>query len=81
MFFQFEFEFQFETQNRKQNNLKNALSKFSPTTYTYVEELSNCYDYFLRLSGFPHLFGKVFFITFKFSLFESSTAFLQGQCN
>ena len=32
-----------------------------------VEELSNCYDYFLRLSGFPDLFGKVFLITFKFS--------------
>ena len=47
---------------------------------TLVEELSNCYDTFLMLLGFPHLFGKVFLITFKFSLFESSTAFLQEQC-
>ena len=37
-------------------------------------------DYFSRLAGFPHLFVKVFLITFKFSLFESSTTFLQEQC-
>ena len=48
--------------------------------YTLVEELSKCYDYFLRLSGFPDLFGKVFLITLKFSLFASSTSFLQEQC-
>ena len=34
---------------------------------TFVEELSNCCDYFLRLSGFPNLSGKVCLITFKFS--------------
>ena len=45
-----------------------------------VEELSNCYDNFLRNSGFPNLFGKAFLITFKFFLFESSTATLQEQC-
>ena len=33
-----------------------------------VEKLSNRYDYFLRRSGFPDLFGKVFLIFFKFSL-------------
>ena len=44
---------------------------------TLVEELSNCYDYFLRLSGFPDLFGKLFLITFNFSLFDFSTIFLQ----
>ena len=42
-----------------------------------VEELSNYYDYFLRCLGFPDLFGKVFLITFKFSLFDFSTTFLQ----
>ena len=31
------------------------------------EELSNCYDYYSRLSGFPDLFGKIFLITFKLS--------------
>ena len=34
---------------------------------TLVENLSNCCDYFLRLSGVPDLSGKVFLITFKFS--------------
>ena len=48
--------------------------------YTLVEELSNCSDYFLRLSGFPDLFGKAFLIPFKFSLLDSSTTFLQEQC-
>ena len=46
---------------------------------TLVKEISNWYDCFLRLSGFPDLFGKVFLITFKFSLFESSATFLQEQ--
>ena len=46
---------------------KSALSKSSPTICTLVEELSNCHDYFLRLSRFPDLFGKVFLIAFKFS--------------
>ena len=32
-----------------------------------VEKLSNCCNYFLRLLGFPDLYGKVFLITFKFS--------------
>ena len=36
--------------------------------FTLVEELSNCYDFFWRHSGFPNLFGKVFLTTFKFSL-------------
>ena len=40
---------------------------------TLVEELYKCYDYFLRLSGFFDLFGKVLLITFKFPLFEFST--------
>ena len=34
--------------------------------YLLVEEFSNCFDYFLRLSGpsrFPDLFGKVVLIT------------------
>ena len=44
--------------------------------YILVEELSSCYDYFLRLSGFPDLFGKVFLITFKFGF---PTTFLQEQ--
>ena len=32
---------------------------------TLVGELSDWYDYFLRLSGFSDLFGKVFLVTFK----------------
>ena len=32
---------------------------------TLVEKLSNCCNYFLRLSGFLDLSGKVFMITFK----------------
>ena len=38
-----------------------------PTMDTLVEKLSNCCDYFSRLSGFPDLSGEVFLITFKFS--------------
>ena len=64
-----------EIQKRKQNNLKNALSKSSLKIYILVEELSNCYDYFLRLLGFPNLFGKVFLITLKFSYCDVSTTF------
>ena len=29
---------------------------------TLVEEISNSYSYFLRLSGFPDLLGKVFLL-------------------
>ena len=47
--------------------------------YTLVEELSNCSEYSLRLSGFPDLFGEVFLITFKFS-FDFSTIFVQEHC-
>ena len=32
---------------------------------TLVEELSNCYSYFSRLSGFPDLFGKCSWSFFK----------------
>ena len=42
-------------------------AKSSPIMCMLVEELSYCYDYFLRLSGFLNLFGKIFLITFKFS--------------
>ena len=38
-------------------------SKSLPTMGTCVEKLSNCCDYFLRLSGFPELSGKVFLLT------------------
>ena len=31
---------------------------------TLVEKLSKCWDYFLRLSGFPDLSRKVFLFTF-----------------
>ena len=31
-----------------------------PAMCKLLEELSNCYDYFSRLSGFPDLFTKVF---------------------
>ena len=34
---------------------------------TLVGELLNCHDYFLLLSGFPDLFGKMFLINVKFS--------------
>ena len=48
-----------ETQNRKQNNLQYTLSKSSPTMCTLVEELSDCYDYFFRILGFPDIFGFI----------------------
>ena len=47
--------------------------------WALVEEPSNWYDYFSRLSGFPDLFGKVFLITFKFFLFDFSSTFMQDQ--
>ena len=64
----------------KQTNLENALRKSSPTMCTLVEELSNCFDYFLRLSGFHDLFGKLFLITFEFYSFDFSTTFLREEC-
>ena len=42
---------------------------------TLVEKLSNCYNYFLRLSEFPDLSGKVFFIFYKLSKLDYSTIF------
>ena len=49
------------------NNLLNTFSKSSLTISTLVSELFNCYDYFLRLSVFPDLFGKFILINVKFS--------------
>ena len=48
---------------------------------TLVEQLSNCCDYFLRLSGFPNLSGKMCLITFKFSKLEYSTIFRKSNVN
>ena len=48
---------------------------------TLVEKLSNCYNYFLRLSGFPDLSGKVFLIPFKFSELDYSTKFRKSNVN
>ena len=70
-----------ESQNRKKNNLQNALSKSSPTMGTLVEKLLNCFDYFLRLSGFPDLSGKEFLMTFKFSLLDYSTMLCKNNAN
>ena len=36
------------------------LQQSSPTMDALVENLSKCYDYFLRLSGFSDVYGKVF---------------------
>ena len=45
----------------KQNvQTQNIFSESSPTVSTLARELFNCYDYFLRLSGYPDLFGKYF---------------------
>ena len=55
-----------KTQNRKQKNLQNALNKFSPTVRILVREPFNCYDYFLRLSGFHDLLENAFLINLKF---------------
>ena len=38
-----------------------------------VRDLFNCYDFFLRLLGFPFLFAKVFLIDLKFSELDFST--------
>ena len=43
--------------------------------YTLIGELYNWHNYFLRLLGFPDLFGKVFLITFKFSQLGFYTIF------
>ena len=55
--------------NKKTLNKTNcrALDKSLLTLCKLVEEeLSNCYDYFLRYSGFPDLFGKVFWSLLNF---------------
>ena len=54
------FHWSLESQNCKQNNLQNILSKSLPTMGTLVEKLSSCSDYFLRLSGFTDLSGKIY---------------------
>ena len=61
------------------NNLQNTLTKSSPIICTFARELSNCYDQFFRLSGFLDISSKVFFIAFKFALFEISILSC-GQC-
>ena len=38
----------------KQTQQMNALSKSLPTMTILVADLSDCYDYFARLSGFPN---------------------------
>ena len=47
--------------------LQNSLTMSSQTMHTLVGERYNLCNHFLRLSGFPDLFGKVFLTTFKFS--------------
>ena len=39
------------------------------TIYTLLEELSDCYDYILRLTEFADLLGTAFLITLKLFLF------------
>ena len=52
-----------------------------PTMCILVENLSNHYDCFSRLSGFPDLICKVFWINFKFSSFDYSTILLHIYTN
>ena len=58
-----------------------TINKTTPIMCTVVEELSNCYDYFLRLSEFPDLFGDVFLILFKFSFLDFSTILGESNAN
>ena len=66
----------FQIQKCKQDNSKNAINISSPTMCTLVQELSNCYDYCLRLSG---SIWKSIFITFKFPILHFSTISWQEQ--
>ena len=60
-----------ETQSRKQSNFQNALSKSSPPMCTsLVREVSNCYDHFLRFSGF-------YLTKYFWSVLNSSNLILQ----
>ena len=52
---------------RKITNKELVLVGDLPTMDTLVEKLSNCCDYFSRLSAYPDLFRKEFLVTFKFS--------------
>ena len=54
------------------------MQPLNPTVSGLVRELFNCYDYFLKLSGF--LFGKVFLINLKFSLLLAFSTFSGEQC-
>ena len=67
MSIEFDMALKFLVCKKGQTVNKNALTKSSPTMGTLVEEHSNYYGYFLRLSGFPDLSGKVYLITSKFS--------------
>ena len=42
---------------------------------TVVKNLWKCFDYFLRLSGFPDLSGEVFLVNFKLSQLDYSLCF------
>ena len=57
----------FTTQCFFTDHLKYKTVNNSATMRTLVEKLRNWDDYFLRLSGFPDVFGEAFLITFKFS--------------
>ena len=46
---------------------------------TLFEEFSKCFDYFLKIAGFPDLTGKVFLIAFKFSLLIFQRVFVTGK--
>ena len=47
--------------------MQNTLTKSYPTARTLIRERFNCFNYFLRLSGFPNSYRKVFQINLVFS--------------
>ena len=52
--------------NHLRHKSVNKTTCSTPSANPRQIKLSNCYDYFLRLSGFPDLLDKVFVITLKF---------------
>ena len=67
---------------KRGQNIKKPLVNYASTNltnydYVHIKSLhSNCYDYVLRISEFPDLFGNVFLISYRFSLFDFSIRYI-----
>ena len=74
------FNWSLETSNCKRSNLQNTLNKSMLNICSLGVKLSNCYNCFLRFSGFPDLFGNIILINLKFYPLDGFSTFSQKHC-